>query len=158
MKLYELTAAYNNILEMADVMDEQTFTDTLAAIEEAIEDKAENYAKLIRSLEVQAAAIEQEEKRLAERRKSLTNKVATLKTTLKEQMELLGTAKIKSPLFTVWIQNNPASVEVTDETQLTAFHVPQPPKLDKKAIADALKQGIEINGARLIQTTGLRIK
>lgn len=158
MKLYELSQAYNEIIEMADVMDEQTFTDTLAAIEEAIEVKAENYAKLIRSIELGVNALKDEEKRLAERRQSLEKKVSILKTTLKDNMEAVGTAKIKSNLFTVWVQNNPPSVEITDETQLEAFSVPQPPKLDKKAIAAALKDGVELNGARLVQTTGIRIK
>jgi hypothetical protein len=37
---------YSQLLDMADVLDEQTFQDTLQAIEEVLEDKVENIGSL----------------------------------------------------------------------------------------------------------------
>jgi hypothetical protein len=59
---------------MADVLDEQTFQDTLQAIEEVLEDKVENIGKFVRCLDADIEAIKTEEKRLADKRKALENK------------------------------------------------------------------------------------
>jgi hypothetical protein len=48
LKLYELSQNYVQLLELADSVDEEIFQDTLSSLEEAIDDKAENMAKLIR--------------------------------------------------------------------------------------------------------------
>ena len=159
MKLYELTADYNQVLLLAEDLDQETFQDTLAAIEEAIEDKAENMAKMIRCIEVDVNALKEEEKRLADRRKALENKVSGIKEYLQNQMEVAGIDKVKRPTLTVSIQNNPPSVEVTDESLIpTDYMVPQPDKIDKKAILTALKDGLIIEGCSMKQGRSVRIK
>ena len=67
MTLYNLTNDYMNLLELAEDpdIDEQAFMDTLEGIEGALEDKAEGYAKVIRTLEGDAAACDAEGKVLA---------------------------------------------------------------------------------------------
>lgn len=45
MKLYELTQAYNQVLEMAEDLDAETLQDTLDSIREPIEEKAGNIIK-----------------------------------------------------------------------------------------------------------------
>lgn len=159
MKLYELTQNYVQLLEMAESMDEEMFRDTLQAIEEALEDKVENTAKFIRCLEADIEAIKAEEKRLADRRKSLENKVANTKAFLQEQLEAAGLDKVKRPTITVTIQNNPPSVEIADESLIPPdFRIPQPDKIDKKAILSALKEGLVIDGCTIKQTRGVRIR
>jgi selenocysteine lyase/cysteine desulfurase len=101
---------------MADVLDEQTFQDTLQAIEEAFEDKTENMAKLIKCLEADCKAIKEEEQRLADRRKALENRVSNIKEYLFNQLEVAGVDKVKRPTITVSIQLNNPSVEVLDES------------------------------------------
>ena len=51
--LYELTDQYQQLLELESEIDEQTFIDTLQSIDEAIEDKAENLAKVIKEMEAE---------------------------------------------------------------------------------------------------------
>jgi Siphovirus Gp157 len=65
---------------------------------------------------------------------------------------------VKRPTLTVSIQNNPPSVKVLDEKLLSDYMIPQDPKLDKKAILTALKEGMEVSGAELQQTRGVRIR
>jgi uncharacterized protein YlxW (UPF0749 family) len=158
MKLYELTTNYLSVMEMAEEMDTDTLKDTLESIEEEIHDKAENIAKLVKNLNADVDALKTEEKRLADRRKSLENKVTHLKEYLQNQLEVAGLDKVKRPTLTVSIQNNPPSVKVIDEKLLSDFMIPQDPKLDKKAILTALKEGQEVNGAELFQSRGVRIR
>jgi hypothetical protein len=159
MKLYELTANYNQLLEMAEEMDTDTLKDTLESIQEAIEDKAENIGKLIRCLEADCKAIKEEEQRLADRRKSIENKIIGTKEYLFNQMEVSGIDKVKRPTLTVSIQNNPPSVEIADESLIPSdYMLPQPSKIDKKAILTALKDGLIIEGCSMKQGRGLRIK
>jgi uncharacterized protein YlxW (UPF0749 family) len=158
MKLYELTSNYLSVMEMAEEMDTDTLNDTLESIEEEIHDKAENIAKLVKNLNADVDALKTEEKRLADRRKSLENKVIHLKEYLQNQLEVAGLDKVKRPTLTVSIQNNPPSVKVIDEKLLSDFMIPQDPKLDKKAILTALKEGQEVNGAELFQSRGVRIR
>lgn len=159
MKLYELTTSYTQLLDLADSLDEETFRDTLSAIEEAIEDKAENTAKLIRGLEADIEILKAEEKRLADRRKALESKVSNTKAYLQEQLEIAGLDKVKRPTITVAIQNNPPSVEIADESLIPSHYmIPQPNKIDKKAILSALKEGLVIDGCNMKQSRSVRIR
>ena len=147
MNLYTLTDNYLRVLELAENGDD--LTDTLEALEDAIEDKAENTAKVIKQLEANASMLDNEINRLTERKKASDNNAKRLKVYLQEQLEKVGTDKIKGPRFTVAIQNNPPSVRVTDESKLIGYLVEQPKKLDKKAIMTDLKAGREVSGAEL---------
>ena len=159
MKLYELNQQYKQLQEMADDLDPMTLKDTLESIKESIEDKAENTAKLIRSWEAEANAIKEEEKRLANRRKALENRVSNTKAYLFEQMKNAGLEKVKRPTLTVSIANNPPSVEVIDPDKIPSlFMIEQKPVIDKKAILVALKNGAEIEGCTITQGEGLRIR
>ncbi len=159
MKLYELTTHYNTLQDMAEEMDPITFRDTLESIEEAIEDKAENSAKLVRSLQGVIEAIKLEEKRFADRRIALENKIVSIKSYLQNQMEVAGIDKVKRPTLTISIANNPPAVEIEDESLIPSdYMVPQPEKIDKKAILAALKEGELIEGCTLTQTRSVRIR
>jgi len=159
MKLYELAQNYAQLLEMADDMESDALVDTLEALQGEIEEKAENIAKLVKNLEADAKIIKEEEQRLAERRRAIEAKVERLKTYLQQQLEVAGLQKVKRPTITVAIQNNPPSVEIADEKLIPSeFMIPQPAKIDKKAILERLKNGEEIPGCSIKQTKGVRIR
>jgi predicted nuclease with TOPRIM domain len=159
MKLYELTDNYMQLIELADQLDEETFRNTLESIQDSIEDKVENTAKVIKSIEADVLAIKEEEKRLKERRQSLETKIDNIKDYLKEQLEKTGIDKVKRPTITVSIQNNPPKAEIVDEKTIPlTYKIPQPAKLNKKAILEAMKNGEKVPGAVLVQERGLRIK
>lgn len=159
MKLYDLAQNYAQLLEMAEEMESEALVDTLASLQDAIEDKAENIAKFIRNLEADAKIIREEEQRLAERRRAIEAKVDKLKMYLQEQLETAGLQKVKRPTITVSIQANPPSVDVIDETAIPIdFLIPQPAKVDKKSILERLKKGESVPGVALKQTKGVRIR
>ena len=157
MNLYELSIAFQEVQNMD--LDPEVMKDTLDSIEDAIENKAENIAKLVRNLESDVSAYKEEEDRLKTKRQATENKVKWLKTYLEDNMKLTGKTKFKSGMFNFSIQKNPASVNITDERIIPdEFLIQQPPKVDKTSLKEALKNGIEIPGAELKQTEGLRIR
>lgn len=157
MNLYELSIAFQEVQNME--LDPEVMKDTLDSIEDAIENKAENIAKLIRNLESDVKAYKEEEERLKTKRQATENKVKWLKTYLEDNMKLTGKTKFKSGMFNFSIQKNPVSVNILDERIIPEeFLIPQLPKIDKTALKDVLKNGVEVPGVELKQTEGLRIR
>lgn len=157
MNLYELTQNYLQVLEIAENGDD--LADTLEALEDAIEVKAENTAKVIKQLEANAEMLANEAKRLSERKSAIENNVRNLKSYLQDQLDKCGKSKIKGEIFTVAIQNNPQSVDVLDESLIpSTYFIQQAPKLDRKELLTHLKAGEEIAGVTIKQTKSLRIR
>lgn len=164
MTLYELTEDYMNLLALAEDpdIDEQAFADTLDGIEGAIEIKAENYAKIMRQLEADAAACDAESKRLKNKSKTIENNIKRMKQALQYAMMATGKTKFKTQLFSFYIQKNSASV-VMDEQYIEnipeRFLVYKDPEINRKAIRDAINAGENLEGlAHLESTESLRIR
>lgn len=161
-KLYELTEAYKKVWDMVDDdADLDCIEDTLQAIEGDIEFKAESMAKIIKSIEADEKVIKIEEERLYNRRKSLENQRTHIKSYLEQQLLTMGVDKIKTPTFTIAIQNNPPSVKILDESKIPeCYLVEQAPKIDKEAILEHLKSGSSslVMGCTLEQSKSLRIR
>ncbi|EAC4316597.1 siphovirus Gp157 family protein [Listeria monocytogenes] len=158
MKLYELTDNYLRLQELLEENETEAVMDTLDAITDGFHDKAENIAKIIKSLAADAEMAGTEAKRLLKRKQALENNVQKLKTYLQTEMERMEIRKINSTLFTIQIQKNPVSVEIVDDSLLQAFFLLQEPKIDKKRIAEILKSGEEVKGARLVESESIRIR
>ena len=160
--LFDLTGKWLELYDMADDpdMDADMWFDTIEGLEGEIEDKADGYAKVITQLNADATAIKAEEDRLYRRRTTIENRIKNMKSRLQEMMEITGKKKIKTELFSFGIQKNPVSVVIDDETMIPGdFLIPQAPKIDKMAIKDALKAGVDMTGiAHLEQTQSLRIR
>ena len=157
MNLYELSIAFQEVQNMD--LDPEVMKDTLDSIGGTFENKAENMAKLIRNLESDRLAYKEEEDRLKTKRQAVENKLEWLKTYLKDCMKLTGKTKFKSGVFKFSIQKNPVSVNITNKKILPEdYLIPQPPKVNNTTLKKALKDGIEVPGAELKLTEGLRIR
>lgn len=65
-------------------------------------------------------------------------------------MEAAGIARIVEPDFTINLRASPPSVCVTDEQLIPEwFWIPQPARLDKRSVLEALKGGAFVAGAEL---------
>ena len=136
--------------------------DTFEGIEGELEIKAENYAKVMKNLEGDIAALKAEEERLAKKRKAIENNIKRMKGTLQEAMELTGKTKFKTDLFSFGIQKNPAAV-VMDAQYIEnipeEYLIPQEPKIDRQKLKDDLKAGKDLSGiCHLEQSESLRIR
>ena len=157
MRLYDLTQQQLQLLQMIE--DGIDVLDTLEANQEAINEKAEGYAKIIKMVEGNIATHKEEVKRLQGNISSFENNIKRLKENLFQSMTDLGVKKIDGQLFKIAIQKNPPSVEVVDELSIPkAYYVTPQPVLDKKALIEDLKLGHEVEGVQLKQGESLRIK
>jgi len=167
--IYELTFDYmrlqeyiNQLLEQDDISEEdmQMLNDTFESINDSLESKVEGTLKVIKHIQYDADAFKAEEERLAKRRKTLENSVDLLKTNIKNMMIVTGQDKIKAGLFNVSLRNNPLTAHIFDESKLPKeYLIEQQPKVDKRAVTAALKNGAEVEGAVLgEQTKALIIK
>lgn len=158
MNLYDLVGNYKKVYEMD--LDDETWQDTLESIDSAIEQKSDGVMYVIRNLEVDVIGLKDEEKRLKSKREVAERKIKRLKQYLQENMEAVGKTKFKTQLFAYNIQNNPASLKLTDEKLIPEkyYTVETSRKYDNKAIKDDLKAGKVINGAELKTSQSLRIR
>lgn len=162
MTLYELTGQFLELLEMAE--DEEISTDALKDTMEAVgiefEEKAENYAKVIKQLEMEAYGYKAEVKRMTKKMKVVEANIDRIKKNLEKSMLATGKTKFKTALFSFGIQKNSPSIDLLDEENVPAdFRTPQPDKIDKKAILDFLKETNEpVEWATMKQTESLRIR
>lgn len=94
-KLYELTQNYNNLLDLVDnpEVPVEILKESLDNIGEEIDIKLENVAKVIKSIEVDAKGLKEEEKRLVDRRKSLESRIVNLKQYAENSMKAVGLKK-----------------------------------------------------------------
>lgn len=164
--LYELTGQF---LQLQDILESEedpdvvaTAMDTMEGLEFEIEMKADNYARIIRNLTSDIEGLKTEIERLNNRKKSLENNITYLKNRLQDSMTQVGKEKFKTELFSFNIQNNPAAV-VMDEQYIEnlpeRFLIQQEPKIDRKAIKEAIQSGENLEGiAHLEQSRSLRIR
>ena len=162
--LYELTEEYRQLLDWMEdpEMDPQTIQDTLEALGGEIEEKADGYAKVIRQLEADAAALKAEAKRMTNKQKTAEENIERLKKSLQRTMEITGREKIDTGLFKVWLQKTPESV-VMDEQYIEnipeRFLRMRDPEINKRAIKEALNAGEDLDGiAHLESQRKLRFK
>ena len=114
---------------------------------------------VIKSLEADNHAIDEEIKRLRQRKTSNQNGVKRLKESLQKVMEQTGKEKFKTSLNSYSIANNPPSLDIIDETLIPKqYYVEQKPKLDKKELLKAVKGGLELKGVELKQSRSLRVR
>lgn len=154
--LYELTELYTNLMDL-DLEDEQV-QEALEDIDEKIEVKADNIAKLIRGLEGQKDICKAEEERIYKRRKSIENRIENLKEYLKATMIATDKRKFKTDLFSFNIQKNRASIKILDEEKVPEEYVEYDRKVLKDKLKKAITEGLEADYAEIIQTESLRVK
>lgn len=153
--LYEIAGVrevLDGVIAENDGVLDASLEAALDAIDLAFEEKAERVALYIRERLALAAAIREEEERLAARRKALTGTAEHLTGYLQQNMERVGKTRINGLLATVSLQKNPPKVEALtplDEAELRniASFAPRYVKheeswaLDKRAILDDAKAG-----------------
>lgn len=144
-------AARNLLAVYADVLagDEQAVADTIegetdlrSAIEVAVDRIASNDSLV--------SAIKDRVDALTARRKRLEAQTDTLRTAIGVAMEVATIKRLELADGTVTLKATPASALVLDEAAIPAkFWKPQDPKLDKRAVLDALKASEPVPGATL---------
>jgi predicted nuclease with TOPRIM domain len=165
-KLYELTDQFSDLYQAAitagdDPEDEvkEAFKTQLESLEMEFEQKLGGCVKILRSIESDQKACEEEAKRLTGRGRALKNRVASLSEYMEECMVGTGIRQLKTSLFTATIQLNPASVVIDDINAIPEeFTKLRPREVSKLAIKEELEGGGDVPGARLVRKESLRIR
>lgn len=159
--LYQLTNNYETVLNMLydEDTDEQMILDTLEAIEGEIEDKANNYAKIIKELEAKQNARKEESKRLTESAKVFANRVKVLKSNLFNSMKATGKTKFATDLFSFNIAKNGGKQVLTIDSEVPEEYTKAVIENDTDKIRQALENGEKLTFAHLEpRGESLRIK
>lgn len=159
--LYELTDQFVKVSELLQSgdYDEQVLNDTLESIQVSLEDKVDGYVAVIKNFEAENIAIDQEVKRLQERKKVNVNGINRLKENLMYSLEQTGQKKVKSALNTVTIRNNAPSLKILDEVNIPKkFYIEQEPKLDKHELLRYVKENGGFAGVGIKQSQSLVVK
>ena len=155
---------------IADLIDALATTDdpeAIAEFETMIEEGADEFREYVSNVLAMAGELEQtiaglksEQQRIAALVIERSQRVERLRTAVKRYMETLQLSEILTDLYTVRIRRNPASVVIDDETAIAPEYkrTTVTESVDKKAIAEALKAGAPVEGARLSHSTRLEIK
>ena len=147
MNLYELTSNYLTLQQMLEdpEADAQMIADTMEALDGDIEEKADNYAKVIKNMEATIIAIKSEQERLTNKKNLLEMSIKTLKKNLEASMIATGKRKFKTDLFSFSIQKNggkaPVILDVADTSELPDELVRIKEEPDMEAIRKMLDQG-----------------
>lgn len=162
--LFEVARDFREVADkLADLnLDEQTIRDTLEGESTALVTKGANVGFVIRNLEASAEAIKAAEADMAARRKAIENRAKSLHGYLLMGMQYAAIERIDTPYFAISIRKNPPAVAIDEPglipTEYMVQPEPPPPAPDKKAIAVALKSGMDVPGCRLMQGERVEIK
>lgn len=160
MTLYEITDDILKLLTYAEDpdVDDQAFRDTMESLTLELEDKADGYAKAIRTLKGEVEAIKAEIDRLTKRKTAIENHIAAMNDNLEQSMIATGKEKFKTDLFSFNIQNNPVSVVIDDPDNIPDEFYKIEMKVSKAFIKEAIETGRDVPFAHLEQTRSLRIR
>ena len=160
--LYEIDQAILECvdLETGEILD----SDRLTALQMERERKLEGVALWVKDLNYEAQMVKEEADKLTARKKSLDNKIASIKNWL---LWALDGEKLKTPRCNVY-QTHSQKVVIDDEKALIDMFMSSPsgekflrmkdPEIDKNALKDSMKQGYEYEFAHLETTESVVIK
>ena len=161
ISLYEISDTYKQVQFMLEKdLDNEELKQALDSIEGDFEEKADNIAKVIRHLTATENALKEEEKRLAERRRTISNNIKSTKEYLKYNMEVLDKKNFDTDLFKFYIKNNRQTVKYEEGAILPEeYYITEEVKtINKELVESDLKEGVWIEGAKLDRTQSLVIK
>lgn len=142
MSLYSLTGNFLALQEMMmdPDIDPEVIQDTIEAMDGDYEEKLNNCGKVITNLSALVAGIDEEEKRLKARKKTINNQIDRLKKNIKESMIALDKKKVKTELYSYTIKGGVPSVVIDNTDKIPKeFRTPQPDKIDMDGIKRLLK-------------------
>ena len=166
MKLYEITNTYQQFLDALEEgeIPQECISDTLEGLDGVFEEKIDNIACMIKSLEADAEKFKAEISALNSRKKTAESSAEWLRQYVSSSLQAVGKTKMETARNklsfrkSVKLHLEDNFTNLLSRTQQERFLRYKEPELDKKAITDALKQGEEIAGAKLETGINLQIK
>lgn len=139
------------LLETSDDITPEMIADTMEGIEMALADKLDAAYIHVHNLDGLAKTCDEEAKRLAERKKSFENRAKSIKQYVLNCLITAGLDKLKTTTNTFTARKGVASVIIDNEALLPDEMVAVQTLIvpDKKAIKEAIENGVDIPGAHI---------
>lgn len=156
MKLFEIDEAIMNCvdIETGEIIE----AEMLEKLQMERDKKIEGIACWIKNLESDAEALKAQKQTFADRQKAAENKAASLKQFL---TKYLDGQKFSAPTVAISFRKS-ESVQIDDINAIADFDTNylkySEPTADKAAIKKALKEGLAIPGAQLVESQNIQIK
>lgn len=170
MNLYDISDAllttieYGIDTETGEVLDGEALQRQIDGLKMELNDKLINIACFIKNLDAESEAIKNEKQKLAQRQKACENKAEWLRRYIDNYLksvvgeDKINKFKLSDPRAVIGYRKSQA-VNIKDEDAIpTEFRIPQPDKIDKTKIKDAIKAGKDVSGAEIITNVNLSIK
>ena len=163
MTIYEIDKRIAELVdpETGELLDYEAF----AALQMEREAKIENMALWYKDLNAEAKAIREEEKALAERRKSAEAKAERLKGYLDTALvgESYKSAKVaityrKSTALEIKPEDESTVIEELETCGLDNCLIYAAPRISKTELAKALKAGAVVPGAELVERNNIQVR
>lgn len=156
-------AARNLLLNIKDVVeDDAELIETAIEGETSLKEAISAAVDRILELDAYEEAIAAQVKALSERKERFAHQSERIKSAIHVAMGQAELRKMELAVATLGVRAVPAKCEILDESMIPSkFWKAQEPKLDKKAVLDALKAKEDVPGAVLSnggETLSLRVK
>ncbi|PIT54753.1 hypothetical protein BHC49_07635 [Snodgrassella alvi] len=161
MKLYQCA---DDVVRLLNAMDNDAdiSPDTIAMVIEDFQGKALDVGGYVLNLSSQREMISNHIKDMQAKLKWFDNKIENITKYIEIQMRRSDIKRINSfdGTFSMSFRKNPPKVEVFDESLIPDeyFCIKTVKEVDKNALKEVLKSGIDVQGVELIQTETLKIK
>jgi len=158
--LFNITA---EALNLASALEEGEITpeleNSLIINQTELQEKAINYAYVIRTVEIDVSAIDEEIKRLQSIKKAKTNVIDRMKESVVTAMGIYGIEKVSTPTLSLSLRKS-ESIEIVNESQIPDGFKTKKITVapDKTRIKQAIKDGDEVQGVVLSINYNLQIK
>lgn len=156
-------AAKALLLNIKDVVaDDTEMIETAIEGETNLKEAISSAVDRILELDAHEEALTVQIKALSERKERFAHQSERIKAAIHVAMGQAELRKLELPQATLGVRAVPVKCEIVDESLIPSkFFKPQDPKLDRKAILDALKNKEAVSGALLSnggETLSLRVK
>ena len=168
MRLYEITGELQALLNDIEdgLIPEEAIADTLGMVQEEFDDKVESVACAFKNLLAEAEAIKAESDKLKERYKKKEKMAERLKEYLSVNLLAAGKDKFESAKNVISFRKSEA-LKIDNEDLFIAWArescpsyltVKEEVKVDKKAVTEALNNGLEFDGVSTEKRMNIQIK
>lgn len=163
--IYEITNEFLTLWSILEdeLTDDETLLGAFETATDDLKDKLDNCCKYIKNEQATIKGLEDEIKRLQDKKKSKENAIERLKKLMEGAMNAAGEKKLPCGTFLVYIQKNPESVKLDTEdvSNIPAeyFKARTLKEVDKTKIKKAIESGADLKGvAHIEQSESIRIK
>ena len=144
-------AKFQELIETSEDLTPEMIADTLEGIEGALGDKLDGAFTYVRNLEGLAKTVDEEVKRLTERKRSFENRAKSIRKYVLACLLASGQDSLKTTTNTFTARKGVVSV-VIDNADLLPDELVTVQTLvapDKKAIKEAIENGVDVKGAHI---------